>query len=97
MTYMINELLGPFLVFTITGLVFWAMLLYGILKETVRAVRQSHRIATVHTRLQAQRRKPTFKMWFRCFRREFFSTYSRTRIGHFELDHDPNIKAKPCR
>ncbi len=97
MTYMINELLGPFLVFTITGLIFWAVILYSVLKEVVRAMRQSHRIATVHTRFTTERRKPTFKMWLRCFKAEFYSSYSQTRIGYIELDHNPNVKAKAWR
>lgn len=97
MTYIINELLGPFVIFTITGLVFWTVILYSIAKETVRAMRQSHRIATVHIRLRTLRRRPSIGLWIKCFSKEFYSSYSQIRIGYVELDHNPNIKAKPWR
>ncbi len=97
MMYLFNELLGPFVVFTITGLIFWAVTLYSFTKETVRALRQSHRIATVHTRLRTLRRKPSLSLWAKCFWQEFYSSYDQIRISYVELDRNPNVKAKAWR
>lgn len=97
MMYLFDELLGPFAVFTITGLVVWAIILYDLAKETVRAVRQSYRVATVHVRLQSGKRKPGLVLWIKCFGQEFYSSYDQIRIGYVELDRNPNIKAKPWR
>jgi hypothetical protein len=69
---------------------------HAIAQETIRAVRQSHRIATAHARMQAQRH-PSWTTWRRCFWSEFFDSYSCKRIGPYELDFDPTKPARPTR
>jgi len=97
MTYLFNELLGPFVVFTITGLIFWAVILYYLSKEIIRAARQSYRVATVHVRLRSRKRRPGLGLWLKCFNQEFYSSYDQIRIGYVELDRNPNVKAKAWR
>lgn len=73
---------------------FLAGLLIG---EIVRAVRQSHRVATVSARVFKRRRKPTWREWYYAFRREFFNGYTALRIGWIEIPHNPNERLRSSR
>lgn len=64
-----------------------------IAKELYRALRQSHRIATIISR-EYGTRNTTYKQWWYCFKDEVFSYYTTKRVAHFIVDYDPNVKAK---
>lgn len=63
-----------------------------ILSEIVRAIRQSHRVATVSVRIcMHERRRPTWREWWFAFRREFFRAhYSYLTIGFINIPFNPS-------
>lgn len=67
------------------------------LAETIRAIRQSHRVATVSARVFERRRKPTWREWYYAFRRELFNGYTVLRIGWIEIPHNPNERLRSSR
>ena len=69
------------------------LFIYVLQQELIRALKQSHRIATVIARLDGID-KITYKNWFLRFKEEMFSSYSTISIECYELDHNPKIKAK---
>lgn len=82
---------------TVVGAGVVAFLIFILVQEFIRAVRQSHRVATVSARVFEQRRKPTWREWYYAFRRDFFYVYSALRIGWIEIPHNPNEKLRSSR
>lgn len=67
----------------------------SFLSEVVRAVRQSHRIASVHVRVGfGERRRPTWWEWWLCFRNELFRNYSYLTIGFIRVPHNPSERMR---
>lgn len=82
----------PFAAIGVGVVTFVLCLLVG---ELNRAIRQSHRVATVAVRAGGgPRRKIRYKEWRRAFKREFGSSYSSLIIRFVEIPHDPS---KPLR
>jgi hypothetical protein len=79
-----------FWLFTVVGVFVSGYFGVTIIAEVVRAIRQGHRIATVHTRLTTPRRKTSMKMWWRAIKLEFFDSYSEKGIWRYRIPHDPN-------
>lgn len=71
-----------------------AFFAWGLIAEVVRAARQGGRIAMVQWRLQQRSGRLPLRWRWAGFKQDFFSSYDRLSIGHFELDHDPS---KPAR
>ena len=94
MSPLIIVLVTPFAAIGVGVVTFLACLLLG---ETVRAIRQSHRVSTVAARAFKRRRKPTWGEWYYAFRREFFSGYAVLRIGWIEIPHNPNERLRSSR
>lgn len=68
---------------------------WSFLSEVVRAVRQSHRVAIVHVRVGfGERRRPTWREWWSCFRYEFFRNYSYLTIGFVQIPHNPSERMR---
>jgi len=65
-------------------LVFFA----GFVKELYRAIRNSHRVATVAVRTSQRRRRPNWREWWFAFKNDIFSTYTELRIGWIGIPHD---------
>jgi hypothetical protein len=81
--------------FTMIGVFVVSFFVFYLLSETVRAIRQSHRVATVHIRVStAERRRPTVREWWYCFIREFDRKYDYLTIGFINIPHNPS---KPMR
>ena len=81
----------PFSVCAAIGAGGIALVAWSFLSEIVRAVRQSHRVATVHVRVSlAERRRPTWREWWFSFRRELFRSYSYLTIGFINIPHNPS-------
>lgn len=67
--------------------------LWIVIEELCRAIRQSHRVATIISR-EYGTRKTTYKQWWYCFKDEVFSYYSTKELSIYEIDYNPSIKAK---
>lgn len=81
--------------FTAIGVGIVTFLICLLIGELNRAIRQSHRVATVAVRAGGgPRRKITYREWRRAFKREFGSSYSSLIIRFVEIPHDPS---KPLR
>lgn len=94
MSTMMAVAIAPFAAIGVGVVTFLANLLIG---EILRAVRQSHRVATVSARVFERRRKPTWREWYYAFRREFFNGYSVLRVGWVEIPHNPNGRLRSSR
>ena len=68
--------------------------IYEIVRELVRAARQAVRIAHVVARAKGRDNRPGFRLWWRAFRRDLFSSYSTMTIRFVELPRNPS---KPMR
>lgn len=67
-------------------LVFFA----GFGKELYRAIRNSHRVATVAVRTSQQRRRPNWREWWFAFKNDIFSGYTELQIGWVGIPRDPS-------
>ena len=72
---------------------------YQVLKELVRAFRQSQRVVTIATRKYTDRRKPTLKERWWGFKRELLRGYTTLEIHDIVIPHDPSqpIRGKRFR
>jgi len=76
--------------FAAIGAAIVAFFLACIVSETVRAVRQSRRVAAVAVRHATGRRRITAREWWYGFKREWFSGYSSLVIGFVEIPRNPD-------
>ena len=74
------------------GFLLEAVFVFYLLKEVWRAWRQAWRVATIHARYHADRRKPTWREFRFTFRRELFRSYDALRIGRLIVPYNPNHK-----
>ena len=89
-----------FSLFSLIGLVVSLYFAKAILEEIWRASRQAHRLASAQKRMMEMRGDTApsfFLMWRTYFKSDFFSFYSCKRIGCFELDYNPSIRARAYR
>jgi hypothetical protein len=92
-----NIILG---LFSLIGLLVCLYFAKTILEEIWRASRQAHRLASAQKRMMEMsgNTPPSFfLMWRTYFKSDFFSFYSSKRIGCFELDYNPSIRARAYR
>lgn len=86
--------------FSLIGLAVFLYFLKAIVSEVWRAARQAHRLASAQKRMMNMRGNTPpsfFLMWRTYFKSDFFSFYSSKRIGCFELDYNPSIRARAYR
>jgi hypothetical protein len=77
----IMSFIGTFVFFT------WLSLL---LKEILRAAKQSHRVASIVIRTKLnERRPPTLKEWGSCFLDDLFKSYDSLEISYITIPYNP--------
>lgn len=76
--------------FFLLGVVLALLVAYGVVREIVRATRQSLRVAHVVHRLDGLRGFG-IKVWWSAFKYELTRSYSTIEIGHFKIDRRLNV------
>ncbi|NTF18049.1 hypothetical protein G6L37_06500 [Agrobacterium rubi] len=75
--------------FALIGGAVVGLLVYQLLKETVRAFRQGKRLAYVYARSRGERRPPLKWLW-KMILHEFCSSYDWTTVSSWKVPHNPS-------